>query len=107
MLAKITVSLNLIWQSVFLVGAVESVTKLNKLGVANVFSFGELWPTILWGSGVISNLFFLIYLFKLKGTNNNKKTLLFSILLAVVPFVLSYLVGSYYQIKFLNSITQQ
>lgn len=102
MSAKVVVIINLIWQSVFLVGSIESFTKLSRLGVVNTISFGYLWPSLLWGLSIMANLFYLIYLIKLKENIKQKKFLFFSFLLVIAPIAFSYLIGQYYQFKFFN-----
>jgi len=106
MLLKIIIIINLVWQSVFLIGAVESISKLSKLGTGHTFTFGYLWLTLLWGFGVSANLLLLIYLLKTKKNIEIKKQVIIGLLLVMIPITISYIIGGYYQLNLINIVSQ-
>lgn len=58
-LARGIAGLTLVWQTVFLVGAVEMAAKIQNSKIGNITDFGFLWPGFLWGLSMAGNLGYL------------------------------------------------
>jgi uncharacterized BrkB/YihY/UPF0761 family membrane protein len=105
MWAKIIVVINLLWQSIFLAGSIESfvITK-PYYPERNFFSFGYLWPSLLWSISFLANLFLLIYLFRLKNNAKRKIYIFFALLLTITPIIFGQILSRYYTLQAIDWI---
>lgn len=104
MLTKIVIVLSLVINSVFLWGSVEKLAVFSKTSF-QIYSFGFLWPSLVWSLFFIISLLYLIYLQKLGSKNLiQTKHLLFGIVILLAPHIIGYILGMYYTMQTINII---
>lgn len=88
----------------FLIGAVQKLLPYTQINT-NIHFLGLFWPTFVWLTFTVVNVMFLRYLIKLEKVKLiTNKHVFFSVLLFLTPHVVSYLLGLYFTLQFINAI---
>jgi hypothetical protein len=110
MIAKIITILSILINSFYFMGnyqhahTILEYTKEESLDL-NITFFGLYWPTIVWGIFIAIDVVYLLYLIKVgKLQHSEKRYFLLSVILLVVPFLVSYFLGIYFTGQFINNL---
>ena len=104
MIAKVITILSFVINVFFLIGAVQKLLPYIRTNT-NINLLGLLWPTLVWLTFAIVNLILLRYLISIKINELIKKKYVFiSIVLFLTPHIISYQLGLYFTLQFINSI---
>jgi len=89
---------------VFLWGSIERLYSYSQIS-NRAYSFGFLWPSLLWFTFIAVNIYYLIYLQKLDKTNLiQRKHLIMSFGLLIAPHLLSYIFGMFFTLQAIKAI---